>query len=200
MVRRVKFGVKLFASAECEVSWKNSGKHETNTGKLCLLTVTPDPFCLPVKCATLHIHTKGGRLFATREWKVLCVALKSASFRKLQLCCIQQANWNNWKLNKQGHMSCDIWSAVEAFHSRKGRSFFFFFKFPTQQQKHKLTNLPSQLNNLEHLFYNRKIFNLKNISDIKTKFHHFHELIKKIIFKKAAHNYSPAFTHFWPRR
>lgn len=81
MVRRLKFVAKLFASAECEVLWKNLGNHETNNGKVFVLTVTPDLSRLTVKRVTLHNYTKGGRLFCNKGAESsLCVTLKSASF------------------------------------------------------------------------------------------------------------------------
>lgn len=86
-------------------------------------TVTPDLLHLPVKWVTLHIYTKRGGFLQQGSGK-FWVTLKSTSFWKLQLYWIQQANWNNWKLNKQRHVGCEIWSAAEAFCSRKGRSFF----------------------------------------------------------------------------
>lgn len=181
------------------VLWKNSGNHETNSGKVFMLTVTPDLSRLTVKCVTLHNYTKGGRLLCNKGAESsCCVTLKSASFWKLQLCWIQQANWNNRKLNKQRHMGYDIGRAAEAFHSRKGRSFFFVKASHSAAEAQ--TGLHSQLSNQEQLFCNRKIFNLKNISDIKTKLCRFHKSIKNPIFKKSAHNCSPAFTYFSPRR
>lgn len=77
-------------------------------------------------CVTLHIYTKRGGFLQQGSGK-FWVTLKSTSLEKLQLHWTQQANWNNWKLNKQRHVGCEIWSAAEAFCWRKRRSFFFFF-------------------------------------------------------------------------
>lgn len=113
--------VKLSASAECEGLWrtwanmKQTLVHSNTrpTSSLCWVT--------------LHIYTK--REGYLQPWSgKLWVTLKSTSFWKLQLYWTQQVNWKNWKLNKHRHVGCEIWSAVEAFCSRKGRNFFFFLK------------------------------------------------------------------------